>query len=90
MAVTLAQRAAISERQRQRHARRTEADANAHPVASARVARALTQRQVAAAADLHLTTVCGVECYSTRPTARTLRKLAKALKVKPEDLVPSV
>ena len=49
--------------------------------------RALSQRELAARAKLSVTTVNRVETGQRKPMPRTVRKLAKALGVSPEELL---
>lgn len=48
--------------------------------------KALSQRELAVIARLSLTTVCRVENGQCKPMPRTVRKLAKALGVTPNEL----
>jgi len=49
--------------------------------------RALSQRELAARARLSVTTVNRIETMQRRPMPRTVRKLAEALDVTPEELL---
>ena len=49
--------------------------------------RALSQRELAAVAKLSVTTVNRVETGQRKPLPRTVRKLAEALGVTPEELL---
>ncbi len=49
--------------------------------------RALSQRELAAKAGLSPTTVYRIETGQHKPIPRTLRKLAEALEVRPEELL---
>ena len=49
--------------------------------------RVLSQRELAARAKLSVTTVNRVETGQRKPMPSTIRKLAKALGVPPEDLL---
>ncbi|MDD5038281.1 MAG: helix-turn-helix transcriptional regulator [Dehalococcoidales bacterium] len=49
--------------------------------------RALSQRELAARARLSLTTVNRIETGQRKPMPRTVRKLAEALGVSPEELL---
>ncbi len=49
--------------------------------------RALSQRELAALAKLSVTTVNRIEIGLRRPMPRTVRKLAEALGVTPEELL---
>jgi transcriptional regulator with XRE-family HTH domain len=49
--------------------------------------RALSQRELAALAKLSVTTVNRIETMQQKPMPRTVRKLAEALKVTPEELL---
>ena len=49
--------------------------------------RALSQRELAALAKLSVTTVNRIETMQRRPMPRTVRKLAEALDVTPEELL---
>ncbi|MBI2852996.1 MAG: helix-turn-helix transcriptional regulator [Chloroflexi bacterium] len=49
--------------------------------------RALSQRDLALRAQLSLTTVCRVENGQCKPMPRTVRKLARALDVTPNELL---
>jgi transcriptional regulator with XRE-family HTH domain len=49
--------------------------------------RALSQRELAARARLSVTTVNRIETMQRRPMPRTIRKLAEALDVTPEELL---
>ena len=49
--------------------------------------RALSQRELAARAKLSVTTVNRIETGQRKPMPRTVRKLAKALGVTPEELL---
>lgn len=48
---------------------------------------ALSQRDLAARANLSVTTVNRIETGKGKPMPRTVRRLAEALKVTPEELV---
>ena len=48
---------------------------------------ALSQRELAALARLSVTTVNRIETMQRRPMPRTVRKLAEALDVTPEELL---
>jgi transcriptional regulator with XRE-family HTH domain len=52
-----------------------------------RVLRALSQRELAARAKLSVTTVNRIETGQRKPIPRTVRKLAEALGVVPEELL---
>ena len=52
-----------------------------------RVLRALSQRELAARAKLSVTTVNSIETGQRKPIPRTVRKLAEALGVVPEELL---
>ena len=52
-----------------------------------RVLRALSQRELAARAKLSVTTVNRIETGQRKPMPRTIRKLAEALGVVPEELL---
>ncbi len=52
-----------------------------------RTLRALSQRELAARANLSVTTVNRIEAGLCDPMPRTLRKLAEALQVTPEELI---
>ncbi len=49
--------------------------------------RALSQRELAARAKLSVTTINRIETGQRRPMPRTIRKLAEALGVTPEELL---
>jgi transcriptional regulator with XRE-family HTH domain len=49
--------------------------------------RALSQRELAARARLSVTTVNRIETMQRRPMPKTVRKLAEALDVTPEELL---
>jgi len=49
--------------------------------------RALSQRELAARANLSVTTVNQIEGGQRKPMPRTVRKLAQALEVSPEELL---
>ncbi len=49
--------------------------------------RLLTQRQLAARADIALSTIVNIEKSHTEPRFETIRKLAAALEVDPQELV---
>jgi len=49
--------------------------------------RALSQRDLAARAGLSVTTVNRIETGQRKPMPRTVRKLARALGVTPEELI---
>jgi transcriptional regulator with XRE-family HTH domain len=49
--------------------------------------RALSQRELAARAKLSVTTVNRIETGQRRPIPKTVRKLAEALEVTPEELL---
>ena len=49
--------------------------------------RALSQRDLAALAKLSVTTVNRIETGQRKPMPRTVRKLAEALGVTPEELI---
>jgi len=49
--------------------------------------RALSQRELAALAKLSVTTVNRIELGQRKPMPRTVRKLAEALGVTPEELL---
>ena len=49
--------------------------------------RALSQRELAACAKLSVTTVNRVETRQRKPMPKTIRKLAEALGVTPEELL---
>ena len=49
--------------------------------------RALSQRELAARAGLSVTTVNRIETRQRKPMPRTIRKLAEALDVTPEELL---
>jgi len=49
--------------------------------------RALSQRELAARAKLSVTTVNRIETGQRKPMPRTVRKLAEALGVTPEELL---
>jgi len=49
--------------------------------------RALSQRELAARANLSVTTVNRIELGQRKPMPRTVRKLAEALGVTPEELL---
>ncbi len=49
--------------------------------------RALSQRELAALAKLSVTTVNRIETGQRKPMPRTVRKLAEALGVTPEELL---
>jgi transcriptional regulator with XRE-family HTH domain len=49
--------------------------------------RALSQRELAARAKLSITTVNRIETGQRRPIPKTVRKLAEALEVTPEELL---
>ena len=49
--------------------------------------RALSQRELAARARLSVTTVNRIETMQRKPMPRTVRKLAEALNVTPEELL---
>jgi len=46
----------------------------------------LTQQELAAKADLSITTICGIETGKFYPSFRTIRALAKALGYRPQEL----
>lgn len=52
-----------------------------------RTAAGLSQEQFAFEADMHRTYVSGVERGVRNPTVTVLERMAKALKVKPQDLL---
>ena len=52
-----------------------------------RECRALSQRELAALAKLSVTTINRIEVGQRRPMPRTVRKLARALGVTPEELL---
>ncbi len=52
-----------------------------------RVLRALSQRELAVRAKLSVTTVNRIETGQRKPMPRTVRKLAEALGVTPEELL---
>jgi transcriptional regulator with XRE-family HTH domain len=52
-----------------------------------RIRKALTQEELARRAELTTATVARIERNETEPRMSTLRKLAKALKVDPAELV---
>ena len=52
-----------------------------------RVLHALSQRELAAQAKLSVTTVNRIETGQRKPMPRTVRKLAEALGVAPEELL---
>ncbi len=52
-----------------------------------RVLHALSQRELAAQAKLSVTTVNRIETGQRKPMPRTVRKLAEALGVTPEELL---
>ena len=49
--------------------------------------RALSQRELASRAKLSVTTINRIEIGQRKPMPRTIRKLAEALGVTPEDLL---
>ena len=49
--------------------------------------RALSQRELAAKSGLSVTTVNRIEIGERKPMPRTIRKLAEALEVQPEELL---
>ena len=49
--------------------------------------RALSQRDLAALAKLSVTTINRIETTQRKPMPRTVRKLAEALRVTPEELL---
>jgi len=49
--------------------------------------RALSQRELAARAKLSVTTVNRIETGQRKPMPKTVRKLAEALEVTPEELL---
>ena len=49
--------------------------------------RALSQRELASRAKLSLTTINRIETSKRKPMPRTIRKLAEALGVSPEELL---
>jgi transcriptional regulator with XRE-family HTH domain len=49
--------------------------------------RALSQRELAARANLSVTTVNQIETLKRKPIPRTVRRLAEALGVTPEELL---
>ncbi len=59
-------------------------NANVHRL---RELRALSQRELAARAKLSVTTVNRIETGQRKPMPRTVRKLAEALGVTPEELL---
>jgi transcriptional regulator with XRE-family HTH domain len=52
-----------------------------------RIRKALTQEELARRAELTTASVARIERHETEPRMSTLRKLAKALKVDPAELV---
>jgi transcriptional regulator with XRE-family HTH domain len=50
----------------------------------------LTQRELADLADINRVTLVRIETGQEEPFPRTIRKLAKALKVSPTDLMESL
>lgn len=57
------------------------------PLSRARIARGLTQQQLADASDVSTTTISDIEHGKAAPTMRTLRKLASALGCELTDLL---
>ncbi len=51
-----------------------------------RLARCLTQKELAEAADVHHVEISRLENGRNNPTTTTLKKLSKALKLEPRDL----
>ncbi len=62
-------------------------DAMSSNVRRLRELRALSQRELAARAKLSVTTVNRIETMQRRPMPKTVRKLAGALGVTPEELL---
>jgi transcriptional regulator with XRE-family HTH domain len=54
---------------------------------NARTRRLLTQDELAAKAGVSQSTIANIERNNAEPQFRTIRKLAKALDVEPEELV---
>lgn len=72
------------------HARLSAAQAAelARLVRTARLAAALTQEQLAAAANLGIAVIERIEAGSANPRLATIFELARVLGVSPRDLVP--
>lgn len=59
---------------------------NPHNLRRLRLERALTQAELAQAAGIHAISLSRIETGLVQPNIRTIRKLAKALNVKPQDI----